>query len=128
VDDDDEADVRRLLAEDVVSLDDVDFGAYGSGGGADDEEEGSLLGEGGGEDEAEEGEAATAAGTAAANAPPASAAPLPTTSDATLPPALPAVEWAEPGIENVDVTALVSGHLDYRRKLEAVLAFVGLDL
>ena len=139
--DDDEVDVRRLLAEDVVSLDDgdVDFGAYGSAGGADDEEEegeGPLLREEGGEGEGV-GEATTAGAAADADAaaaeapplppPPASAAPL-TTTDATLPPALPAVEWAEPGIENVDVTALVSGHLDYRRKLEAVLAFVGLDL
>lgn len=44
----------------------------------------------------------------------------------SLPPAHPTIKWFE-GIENVDVTPIVTGHLDYRNKLADVLRFVGIE-
>jgi hypothetical protein len=67
--------------------------------------------------------ATAAAGPAApaeapAAAPDAPLAPPRTLAEATL--------WHR-GIENVDVSHLVTGHVDYRSKLEAVTAFVRLE-
>ena len=92
---------RSLLDNDVIALD-VDFAAYGP---QDDYETESL------------------------NVPTVhSSLQAPSfTVDYALPPATPCIEWVG-GIENVDVSALVSGHLEYRRKLQDVLTFLGLEL
>jgi hypothetical protein len=121
------ADARAALAQEVSAADTIDVDAYSRPEAGAAATAAAPLGAGG-------AAAAAAAGVAAFT----SAPPPPSSSAAAATAASPAATAAAvaagayapllfEGIENANVSALVDGHVDYRNKLAALCAHIGLE-